>query len=49
VIPRGDTLSAIAGKLYSTPADWRRLATHNGITDPRRLAPGRILEAPPAP
>ncbi len=49
VIQRGDTLSAIAGKLYSTPADWRRLATHNGITDPRRLAPGRILEAPPAP
>jgi nucleoid-associated protein YgaU len=49
VIQRGDTLSAIAGKLYSTPADWRRLAAANGITDPRRLTPGRILEAPPIP
>ena len=47
VIQRGDTLSGIAGKLYGTPADWRRLAEHNGITDPRRVAPGRILEAPP--
>jgi nucleoid-associated protein YgaU len=49
VIQRGDTLSAIAGRLYSTPADWRRLAEANGITDPRRLTPGRILEAPPIP
>jgi nucleoid-associated protein YgaU len=47
VTQRGDTLSAIAGKLYGSPAQWRRLAIGNGITDPRRLTPGRVLEAPP--
>ncbi len=47
VTQRGDTLSAIAGKLYGSPAQWRPLATSNGITDPRRLTPGRVMEAPP--
>jgi nucleoid-associated protein YgaU len=47
VIERGDTLSAIAGKVYESPAEWRELATNNNITDPRRLTPGRMLEAPP--
>ena len=47
VVQRGDTLSAIAGDLYGSPAQWRTLATSNGITDPRRLTPGRVLEAPP--
>jgi hypothetical protein len=47
ITQRGDTLSAIAGKLYGSPAQWRPLAISNGITDPRRLTPGRVLEAPP--
>jgi len=47
VVQRGDTLSGIAAKVYDTPDEWRRLATQNGITDPRRLTPGRILAVPP--
>ena len=47
VVQRGDTLSAIAGKVYDSAAQWRELATNNDITDPRRLTPGRVLEAPP--
>jgi nucleoid-associated protein YgaU len=47
VIKRGETLSGIASRVYNAPAEWRRLAAANGITDPRRLTPGRILEAPP--
>jgi hypothetical protein len=47
VIQRGNTLSGIAGEVYNSPAEWRRLATENRITDPRRLVPGQILEVPP--
>lgn len=46
-VQRGDTLSGIAGRLYGSPAEWRRLAERNRITDPRRLAPSRVLEVPP--
>ena len=46
-VQRGDTLTGIAGRLYESPAEWRRLATHNLITDPRRLSPSRLLEIPP--
>jgi len=47
VVQRGDTLSGIADQLYDSPAQWRLLATNNSITDPRRLVPGTVLEAPP--
>jgi hypothetical protein len=47
VVQRGDTLSGLAGKLYGTPGDWRRLADANRITDPRRLVPGTMLTVPP--
>jgi hypothetical protein len=47
VVQRGETLSAIAGSLYGNPADWRPIAQHNAIANPRRLAPGTILEIPP--
>ena len=46
-VQRGDTLSGIAGRHYDSPAEWRRLATENKITDPRRLDPGRVFELPP--
>jgi len=46
-LQRGDTLSGVAGRYYNSPAEWRRLATYNGVTDPRRVEPGRILEVPP--
>jgi nucleoid-associated protein YgaU len=46
-VKRGDTLSGLAERYYDSPAAWRRLAAHNGITDPRRLEPGRVLELEP--
>jgi len=47
VVQRGDTLTAIAARLYDDPAPWRAIAVHNGIDDPLELEPGTILEAPP--
>lgn len=46
VVRRGDTLASISQALYRSPANWRELATANGITDPRRLRPGQVLTAP---
>ncbi len=48
-LQRGDTLSGVASRMYDSPAEWRRLATENGITDPRRLQPGSQLAVPPLP
>jgi membrane-bound lytic murein transglycosylase D len=42
-IEPGDTLGSIARR-YGVRADV--LAEHNGVTDPRRLRPGRVLEIP---
>lgn len=47
VVRRGDTLSAIAGRLYDNPADWRFIADANGLQNPRRLVPGTVLDIPP--
>lgn len=46
-VRRGDTLSAIAGVAYNDPTLWRPIADANGIVDPRRLEPGRVLLVPP--
>jgi nucleoid-associated protein YgaU len=43
----GDTLAGIAAEMYGRASEWRRLADHNRITDPRRLVAGRVLEVPP--
>jgi len=47
VVARGETLSSIAGVHYHRPGEWRRIATGNALTDPRRLATGVVLEVPP--
>jgi len=47
VVKRGDTLSAVAGKHYWMPGEWRVIAEENGIADPRRLAAGTFLRVPP--
>jgi hypothetical protein len=47
VIVAGDTLAGIAAKMYGQSSAWRHVADHNGILDPRRLQPGRVLELPP--
>jgi Contractile injection system tube protein len=47
VFERCQTLSGIAGEAYGNPADWRPIAEHNAIVNPRRVRPGTILEIPP--
>ena len=42
----GETLSALSGRYYDRPSEWRQIADDNGIEDPRRLDPGRILTIP---
>ena len=44
---RGDTLSRIAGIVYSDPTQWRPLADANGGVDPQRPVPGTTLIVPP--
>lgn len=46
VVRRGDTLSGIAAALYRDPSQWREIASANGIDDPRRIAPGTVLNVP---
>jgi hypothetical protein len=46
VVRRGDTLSGIAGAVYRDAGQWRPIASNNGIVDPRRLSPGRVLALP---
>lgn len=47
VVQRGDTLSALAGKHYALPSEWRTIADANDIDDPRRLTVGSFLRVPP--
>lgn len=49
VLAVGETLSAIAGRYYERPGEWRRIADENGIEDPRRLQPGQMLAVPRIP
>lgn len=46
VVRQGDTLSAIAGRVYGDPDDWHRIADANGIRDPRTLRVGQKLKIP---
>ncbi|HYD37114.1 MAG TPA: LysM peptidoglycan-binding domain-containing protein [Allosphingosinicella sp.] len=45
-VRRGDRLDHIADGVYRDPARWRDIALRNGIADPRRLDPGRMLLLP---
>jgi hypothetical protein len=46
VVRSGDTLQSIAAEEYADPTRWRSLARANGIEDPRRLMPGKVLIIP---
>jgi len=46
VVHRGDTLAGIAHRHYGDAARWRPIAEANGIDDPLRLVPGRVLVIP---
>jgi nucleoid-associated protein YgaU len=49
VVRRGETLSSIAAEEYDDPGLWRPIAEANGIDNPRRLEPGKVLAIPPLP
>jgi nucleoid-associated protein YgaU len=42
----GETLSAVAGKEWNRPGDWRAIAEENELEDPRRLRVGTFLRIP---
>jgi hypothetical protein len=46
VLSQTDSLSSLANQYYDRPGVWRPIADTNGISDPRRLNAGRILEIP---
>jgi hypothetical protein len=48
-VGQGETLSAIAGRLYNNPKLWRPIALRNGIDNPRSLAMGTRLIVPQLP
>jgi len=48
VLTESDTLPLLAREHYGTPGSWRDIAEANGIDDPLRVAPGRVLYLPAA-
>jgi nucleoid-associated protein YgaU len=49
VVNQGETLSAIAGRLYGNPAFWRPIALRNRLDSPRLLPAGLELIIPQLP
>lgn len=47
VVRDGESLPQIAYAAYQDSRRWRVIASHNRIVNPRRLAPGTVLELPP--
>ena len=48
-VVEGETVSAIAGRLYEDPRLWRPIAIVNEITNPRALVAGQALTIPALP
>ena len=46
---QGETLSAVAGRFYDDPRQWRPIALENDLDDPRVLTTGQTLLVPPLP
>jgi hypothetical protein len=49
VAGQGETLSAIAGRVYGNPLLWRPIALRNDVDDPRALPAGTRLMVPRLP
>ena len=47
IMKMGETLALIAHEEYDDPAEWRRIADANGISDPKDVRPGMVLTLPP--
>ena len=48
VVTQGENVMQIADRVYGSPRAWRLVAEANGIDDPLRIKPGRLLALPPA-
>ena len=46
VVKSGDTLGKISKALYGTSGQWKKIAEHNGITNPKLLKVGMTLRIP---
>lgn len=46
-IHEGDSIWFLAYEEYDDPGLWRVIANHNGLENPRIVAPGTLLELPP--
>jgi LysM repeat protein len=49
VVQLGDTLSAIAARVYDDPRSWRPLAIANSLVNPRAIEVGQTLRVPSLP
>ena len=47
IVKRGETLSSIATEEFGDPSLWRFIAKENGLINPRKLPPGKVLTIPP--
>ncbi|MGX4695365.1 CIS tube protein [Streptomyces sp. JNUCC 63] len=47
MVEDGETLDAIAARVYGDPAYWRPLAAANRLSNPRGLRTGQLLVLPP--
>ncbi len=47
VLQRGEALWQLASRYYGKAGEWRAIANHNAIDDPRRLVPGALVTVPP--
>lgn len=46
VVKSGDTLGKISKSVYGTSGEWKKIAEHNGITNPKLLKVGMTLRIP---
>ncbi len=46
VVKSGDTLGKISKSVYGTSGSWKKIAEHNGITNPKLLKVGMTLRIP---
>lgn len=46
VVQSGDTLGKISKSVYGTSGQWKKIAEHNGITNPKLLKVGMTLRIP---
>ena len=47
IVKRGETLSSIATEEFGDPYLWRIIAEENGLINPRKIVPGKVLTIPP--